>query len=215
MMQNHDKSRFALFMTSLAEYYGKPITQASIGIYWDGLCHHDLAAIEDAITRHIRNPDNGQWMPKVSDIVRLVSGSTEESALQAWTKVDRAMSHIGPWRDVVFDDPIIHRVLFDMGGWILLGEKSAKDWPFLAREFMTRYRGYVSQGSLPDYEPVLTGMANLTNQANGNRLEQPALFGNAAQCLTVMAEGVNQTLLSHQITDIFPKLIREASRMAA
>jgi len=214
-MNERDQTEFAKMMVGLAEYYAKPLTEVVLGIYWQALRHHDLAAVRDAIHRHIRNPDNGQWMPKVADIERLASGSTESKALVAWTKVDRAMSHVGPWRDLVFDDPIIHRVLFDMGGWILLSAKTEKDWPFLAKEFMTRYRGYVTKGTLPDYTPVITGMANLSNSASGQREEPPILFGQQAQCQAVMTGGTTQPLIGSDLKPHFQRIAVEAPRMAA
>jgi hypothetical protein len=33
-------------------------------------------------------------------------------------------------------------VISDMGGWVLLGSKGDGDWPFIAKEFENRYRGY-------------------------------------------------------------------------
>ncbi|CAK0761337.1 DUF6475 domain-containing protein [Gammaproteobacteria bacterium] len=188
-MTDHDKTAFVKLLVGLAEYYGKPISETVIGIYWAGLRHHDLEAIRDAMNRHARHPDSGQWMPKVADLERLIDGSTQDAAYLAWTKVERAVMHVGPWRDMVFDDALIHRVLYDMGGWIALGEKTEKDWPFVGREFVIRYRGYVNKGGPQEYEPVLTGLANLTNQAVGQRLERPVLFGQHKQCLTVMAGG--------------------------
>ena len=214
-MNERDQTEFAKLMVGLAEYYAKPLTEVVLGIYWQALRHHDLAAVRDAIHRHIRNPDNGQWMPKVADIERLASGSTESKALVAWTKVDRAMSHVGPWRDVVFDDPIIHRVLFDMGGWIMLGEKAEKDWPFLAREFAVRYRGYATREIPPDYAPILGGMANRGNSASGHPQEPPILFGPQAQCQVVMAGGTDQQLIGTDLKPHLPRIAMEAPRMAA
>jgi len=194
-MTDHDKGEFVKLLVGLAEYYGKPISETVIGIYWAGLRLHALAAIRDAMNRHARHPDTGQWMPKIADLERLIGGSTQDAAFLAWSQVERAVKHVGPWRDVVFDDSLIHRVLYDMGGWIVLGEKTEKDWPFIEREFVTRYRGYSNRGGKLEYEPVLTGLANLSNQAVGQRLERPVLFGRHSQCLAVMASGSDQPLL--------------------
>lgn len=102
----------------------------------------DLAAVKDALNRHCVNPDNGQFMPKPADVVKLLQGSSQDGALVAWAKVDRAVRQVGTYSTVVFDDPIIHRVVQDMGGWVALGDKREKEWPFVAKEFENRYRGY-------------------------------------------------------------------------
>ena len=212
-MNERDQTEFAKLMVGLAEYYTKPLTEVVLGIYWQALRHHDLAAVRDAIHRHIRNPDNGQWMPKVADIERLISGSTEIAAFIAWTKVEQAVNSVSSWRDLVFDDPLIHRVLSDMGGWILLGEKPEKDWPFVEREFVTRYRGYATRGTTPDYLPVLPG--RLAYKTSSYKQEPPVLFGQQAQCQAVMAGGTTQQLISTGLKPFFPRIAIEAPRMAA
>ncbi len=54
----------------------------------------------------------------------MLGGSTQDAALAAWSKVDRAVREVGPYQSVAFDDALIHRVLFEMGGWIPLGSKT-------------------------------------------------------------------------------------------
>lgn len=141
-MVDSEKRDFMEVMTGLSEYYGREVSVPVIKIYWEGLRVYDLQAIREAAGRHIADPDAGKWMPKIADIVKMLSGTTGDAALIAWAKVDKAVRAVGTYSDVVFDDPIIHRVLQDMGGWVMLGTKTDHDWQFVAKEFETRYRGY-------------------------------------------------------------------------
>ena len=141
-MNQNDYDDFDETIVAVGEQYGKSLSEGVKMLYWQGLINYDLKAVQQALYRHIRNPDNGQFMPKVADIIRMLQGSTQDSALIAWSKVDKAVRSVGTQVTVVFDDPIIHRVLQDMGGWLALGTKQETEWPFVAKEFENRYRGY-------------------------------------------------------------------------
>lgn len=194
-MQASDKKRFATILTGVAEYYGKELSPAVISLYWQGLMQYDIEAVEKALWDHTQNPDNGQFMPKIADITRTMQGRTQDQAAQAWSKLDRAVRCVGTYQDVVFDDPIIHRVVADMGGWIKFGMMTEDEWPFTARNFENRYRGYKLQGQIPDYAPVLLGMANASNQQLGMRQQPPVMIGNQAAAKAVMVGGTNAPLL--------------------
>lgn len=173
------KRRFATLLTHLADYYKTEISRAVLGIYWEGLKQYSYEAIEKACWAHTQLPDEaGRWMPRNSDIIKMIEGSTVDQAAQAWSKVDNAMRTRGTWDDLVFDDPIIHRVIADMGGWVLLGTKTEGEkgeWPFIGKEFQTRYRSYRAAGQLPDYPKRLTGIANAHN-SGANRPLLPAIL---------------------------------------
>lgn len=178
-MNDFDKQHFAQLMVGLGEYYGKQISTAIIGIYWNGLCHYDLVAIREAINRHMRNPDTGQFMPKIADVVKMLDGSTEDAALVAWAAVDGAVRSIGVYSDVDLGDPISHRVIIDMGGWAKFGDKQESEWPFVGKEFQARYRGYKTRGEIPDSPPSLTGIANTYNNSHGYSAESVRALRNA------------------------------------
>lgn len=182
-------------LKAVADYCGKTLSAGVIAIYWQGLQDLDLIAVRRALNAHVQNPDTGQFMPKIADIRRMLSGTSQDAALVAWAKVDRAIRHVGTYADVVFDDPLIHRVLHDMGGWIGLGSKTEDDWPFVAREFENRYRGYRMRGDRPEYPPVMIGMTNAHNRKGGFPLEPPRLVGDATRCGAVLADGTDKPLI--------------------
>jgi len=173
-----DKQRFVKAITALHEYYGKDISSAVMELYWIGLCQHTNEELESAVMRHIANPDTGQWMPKVADLVKMMEGTTQDSAWQAWTKVERGISSAGTYRSVAFDDPIIHLVIDDMGGWIELCQTQAKEIPFIQKRFEQIYRSYKIRGELPPHKPYLIGSAEAQNNMKGYPSDPPKLIGN-------------------------------------
>ena len=164
--------------------------------------------MRDALGRHLRNTDTGQFMPKIADIIKMLQGSSLDSALNAWAKVDRALRQVGPYETVVFDDPLIHRVLHDMGGWMMLGQKTDDEWPFVAREFEQRYRGFKSRNERFEYPAKLIGVSEAHNSKEGHKTAQPMLIGDATQAKAVMLAGANGgkllglTRMSEVIVDV-------------
>lgn len=175
-----EKRRFAMLLTGLSEYYRHEVSKALAGIYWEGLKQYDIAAIEKAAHAHMQSPDeNGRWFPKISDIAKYLEGRTIDQAGLAWSKVDRSVRTVGPYADVAFDDPIIHRVIEDMGGWVAINGKEDKEWPFIAKEFCTRYQAFRMTGDTPEHPRYLIGMANAHNAHSGQQQGlQVRLLGN-------------------------------------
>ena len=195
-MTQDDYEEFSGMVGAITELYGRAASEFAITIWWGALRQHDLAAVRQAFDRHVRNPDTGQFAPKPADLIRMMGGTTQDSALVAWSKVDRALRVVGPYRSVVFDDPLIHRVLVEMGGWVSLGAKTEHEWPFVGKEFETRYRGYRMRNERPDYTPVLVGMSEAQNQRAGFGVEPPMMIGDQALAARVMAGGTAQQIIA-------------------
>jgi len=189
MIENlEEKRRFALVLTGLSEYYKREVSKALANIYWNGLKNFDIEAVERATQAHMESPDeSGRWFPTISDLKKYIEGNTEDKAQLAWSKVDKAIRQVGTYTDVVFDDPIIHAVIVDMGGWYLLGEKDDEAWPFVAKEFVTRYRGYKQKTQQPEYPARLIGLANTHNASHGLPVAEPRLIGDVQKCKLVLA----------------------------
>ena len=195
-MQQRDFDGFVDIMQVVAEQYGKTLSDGVLALYWQGLQGFEFSAVKEALARHLRNPDSGMFMPKIADIVKMLSGSTQDSALRAWSKVDKAVRQVGCYKSVVFDDPIIHRVLHDMGGWVFLSTKTDEEWPFVAREFENRYRGFVAIGTIPEYPKALVGIIEAHNAKGNFKVEPPILIGNPDAASQVMLGGSTSQLLT-------------------
>lgn len=185
-----EKRRFAALITGLSDYYKFEVSRAVLGIYWEGLKSYSYEAIEKACWAHTQLPDEaGRWMPRNADIIKMISGSTVDQSAVAWSVVDSAVRTRGTWDDVVFDDALIHRVIADMGGWVNIGSKDDDAWPFIAKEFQTRYRSYRMRSEAPTYPARLTGMANAHNSAGCRPLLPPILIGDIEKAKRVLKGG--------------------------
>jgi len=188
-MNSNDHQSFSNLMLGVFEYYGREPSESLIEIYWNGLSEFDIQAVKQAFNRHMRNPDSGQFMPKLADVHKMLSGTSQDRSMVAWTKVDKAIRQVGTYSDIVFDDPIIHRVIEDMEGWVSLGTKTDAEWPFIAKDFENRYKGYASRSERPDYPYKLTGITNGDNVLKGLPCIPPVLFGNAEVAKMIMVGG--------------------------
>lgn len=194
MKQEHFDD-FCELLGVVSEQYGKPISEGAKILYWQGLIDFEFPAVQQALYRHIRNPDNGMFMPKIADIVKMLQGSTQDSALNAWAKVDKAVRQIGTQMSVAFDDPLIHRVIQDMGGWLGLGQRQESDWPFVAKEFENRYRGFKARNESVEYPKMLIGLYDASNLPNGFKESKPVLIGNKEAAERVYLGGSNKPLI--------------------
>jgi hypothetical protein len=105
---------------------------------------------------------------------------------------------VGTYQDVVFDDPIIHRVIEDMGGWIGLGNKREDEWPFVQNQFENRYRGFVMREEIPEHQARLIGIANAQNAQHGFPLNVPVLVGDKGKAEAILRSGSDHVALEFQ-----------------
>lgn len=208
-MLDHDRGSFYALMTGLFEMYGKKASPELLEIYFGALKAYELADLQRAANHHALDPDAGQFMPKPADFVRHIDGSKATRAMRGWCTVDRAIREIGPYQSVVFDDPIIHVVLQDMGGWLALCEtKTEDDLKFRRHEFEKRYQGYALQGGVTDYPARLIGLS----EADCNRLKRPApspmLIGNPEAAKRVLLSGSTQApRLAHDAREVLGNIV--------
>lgn len=215
-MQAKDEDNFATLVTSVYAFYRQDVSDFAINVWWEACKQFDFEAVKGAFNRHAVNPDNGQFMPKLADVVKLLQGSSLDGALVAWSKVDKAIRQVGTYQTVAFDDPIIHAAIQDMGGWVELGRKDENEWPFIAKEFQNRYRGYRTQGGASEFPRLLVGIAEAQNKQNGLPTQPPVLIGSAQGARLVIAAGSDRPALSFTRMDVAEtSQLIEAPRSAA
>ena len=208
-MKSNELEQFNELLAGVHAFYRRDFSEFGGMVYWQALKPYDFAAVKEAFSRHAVNPDTGKFMPMPADIVKMLQGSTQDSALAAWAKVDRAIRTVGTYRSVIFDDALIHRVLTEMGGWIDLGRKTEDEWPFVRNEFVNRYRGYKMRSEVPDYPPHLIGMSEAQNSKAGFRIDPPLLLGNPEMAANVARKGSDAQIL--QVTMAKPETLRIAA----
>lgn len=210
-MKPNDYDPFMSALVGVADYYGKTLSEGAMQVYWQGLKDYDLSAVEKAMWQHAQSGEYGQFMPKISDITKLIEGGKGDKAALAWTKFDKAIRHVGTWQDVIFDDPIIHCVVSDMGGWTSFGTKTDKEWPFIQREFETRYRGYANRVDPFPHPRVLTGAANAQNSREGRPLMDAVSCGVPAVAQHVYLTGSDKPAIEFTrvaVSDTSPKRLK-------
>jgi hypothetical protein len=193
-MQEADSSQFATTMRGVFALYRADLSEAVLAIWWNAMKAFDLAAVKDALNRHAVDPDQGRFLPKPADVVKLIGGSTKDAALLGWSKVQRAIGTVGGYETVCFDDPIINAVIYDMGGWVDLCMVGTDEMPFKGNEFVTRYQGYRAKGNLEGWPAKLLGRADMGNAQKGFSQQEPVLIGNQTRALKVLREGGTSTL---------------------
>lgn len=194
-MNHQDKNRFAELMAWLAQTFQAEISSVDIENYWRFLNRFPLVDVEQAIVNYCLHPEGHRFMPKPGEIIIHIEGNSTGLAMQAWTKILRAMQHIGCYHTVIFDDPIIHAVLYDMGGWIKLNAMLEKEIHFYAREFEKRYLSYLTHKPA-QYPKQLTGIIDATNAACGYlSTTKPLLIGDEKRALLVYQQGKDASTL--------------------
>lgn len=186
-MIDADKERFFTCLVGSAEIVGKDLSKHGMRLYWEMLKQYDIDAVEQAFIQHGLNPESGQFMPKPADIVKHIDGSGTDRGMMAWSKVDKSVRRVGQYVDaVVFDDPIIHAVIDDMGGWPhLCNQQTEEDLKFKGIEFGKRYRAYTLSQSM-EYPAMLHGISE--------QGRPPVLIGDKEKARAVLERGADTRL---------------------
>jgi hypothetical protein len=186
-----ERQAFRGMFETIWALYSKNITKDVLTIYWSALKRYTIEDVKHALNVHVQNPDAGQFLPKPADLIKILDGSAETVALQAWSKAEKAIRSVGPYQSVVFDDPLIHAVIMDMGGWIEMNNMMEDELPYKAREFEKRYQGYALRQ--PDSFPkMLTGMAQADAERRGFKARPPVLIGDQVKARAVFQSGSDQ-----------------------
>ena len=173
-MEINDKGNFETLMNATASMYNRtPSDGTQLMMYFNALNRFSFEDVKAGFNAHMQNPDNGQFFPKPADIIKYMDGGSETQAGSAWTKVDKSIRTVGPYQNIVFDDRIIHAVIADMGGWILMCGTSDQEYPFKKNEFVKRYTGYRSRP--PEDYPRLAQQSN--DMRKLGTIEAPVIIG--------------------------------------
>jgi len=188
-MTENDKKQFLAIMYKLFAIYEMPMENKHLLSAWfEALSGYSVEEVADAAQRYIKSADFGTYKPKPADLIKMIEGTSVDRALLAWTKVEKALRSVGTYATVVFDDPTIHRVVDDMGGWITLGQSQEAELPFISKEFANRYRGFSQRQEIPEHPRKLYGLIDQQNGAGGYPVEaDPVLIGEPEKASLVLS----------------------------
>ncbi len=183
---------------------GKTPTAGAIRFSFEVLRGYDARDIGEALAAHATDPDSGQYPPKPADVVRHLRGGKAHRAVRAFDLAITAAGRAGPYRSAVFDDPLIHAVISDTGGWVSwcqqdLGERGEKRG-FAERDFCKRYEGYLLRPPA-NYPRKLIGITESGNTQRGylGAIQAPTLIGDPDLAEQVFLGGADRRLsIEHQ-----------------
>lgn len=209
-MVDDDKKRFAEILTGLGEMYGRSVTTPSMRIWFAALESYTIEQFSAASSRYVTIPENTR-MPVPADIVSLLEGSTLDAAMQAWTKFKAALERVGTYQTVVFDDPVIHAVCEDMGGWIEWGNCPESELKFMSIDFRKRYQAYRQKCGDIHHSAKLIGIAEAQNRRLGyeHDIPSPVLIGDRNVAEQVMLNGSSGPRLQISVAEAAVKMLAE------
>ena len=143
-------------LSDVMSYYKADTSEFMLNVFWDACQSVDFEIVAKALNKHIKDPDKGQFAPKVADLVRLLIGTKSDRSAMAWSKAYSAMCEVGAYQDVCFDDPAIHAAINDCGGWVKLCRSDTDDLSYLQHRFSKAYQAYAARGDF-DFARVLIG----------------------------------------------------------
>lgn len=196
-MNLNDKKQLTTYVAGVLKYYRVDSSEFTLTLWANAMDKYEVAAVCDAFGRYVQNPDVGQFPPKIADIVKALQGSTVDTSVLAWAKVEKAIARVGGYQTAVFDDAVIHAAIDRMGGWVKMSMIVNDELPFKRNEFLAQYKAVKS---LPrfDYPPSLMGLHDLENVGKGYKQKTPVMIGNETACMAVLDGGSDTSLkISH------------------
>lgn len=203
-MQQSDRAEFAALITDALAFYRQDVSKFALGVWWAACERFDLEQVRGALTAHAMDPERGQFAPKPADLVRHLAGTATDRAMIAWGKVMGAISAVGAYTDVLFDDPAIHAAIEDVGGWVKVCRGEVKDLSYLQHRFTESYRAYVGRGQF-EFPRVLMGDRSPDEMFRRRGLPppKPAVVGDIQRAANVYERGRagGKTLITFEPVD--------------
>ncbi len=189
-MKPSDKTRFAQLITDVMAFYKQDVSTFALSVWWQACERYDFEQVSKALTGHAMDAERGQFAPKPADLVRQLEGTPTDRAMLAWGKVLDAVQRIGQYADVVFDDPAIHAVIEDLGGWPKVCRVEMKDLSYLQHRFTEAHRAYTNKGEF-QYPRRLMGDRSPDEmyEKRGLPAPKPAVIGDVVKARLVYQGG--------------------------
>ena len=221
-MNPSEKPNFAALLTDVFAYYRQDCSDFTLEMFWNACKSFDLEQIRKAVQAHCTDAEHGRFSPKVADLVRVLQGTVTDRAALAWGKVLAAMSDVGAYSDVVFDDAAIHAAIEDCGGWVKICRSDFSSLGYLQHRFCQSHKAYAGRGQF-DYQRCLMGDRSPDHAfaLRGLKPPKPAVIGDIAAARSVYKKGSASGKIAISFTPIdaiesgqlalVPTLSREAA----
>ena len=159
------KQEFAETFTLLCATYNKEASKALMSAYFMVLEDLSISEFQTAVksvlaTRKFTN------LPMPADILEIVNGNPDDTALIALKELEDAMATHGAYKSVIFKDKITMACVRGMGGWQAVCQVPSDEWKFQKQEFLKLYRAYHRNGKYPEVD-YLVGWNEHKNRIDG------------------------------------------------
>lgn len=163
-----DEVKFKEYLATLCELHDRTMSKLLTDLYWKVLEPFSDQECEEAFKLIIY--DN-KFFPKPADFREILIGKKANKATEAWLDVLGAVSKIGNYKSVKFDDPVIHSVINAMGGWpqLCMMEKTEEKWK--QKEFERLYEVISARKSNHPEYLIGTHEQENFNQKTGHEIE--------------------------------------------
>lgn len=212
-MQKSEKAEFGQLIRDVMAFYRQDVSPFALSVWWQACQRFDLDQVRKALTGHAMDAERGQFPPKPADLVRQLEGTATDRAMIAWGKALDTMQRVGSYTDVVFDDPAIHAVIEDLGGWVKVCRGETKDLGYLQHRFCEAHRAYTAKGQF-DYPRRLMGDRSPDEMFTRRGLPppRPKLIGNPDRARQVYEGGQigSKTRISSGVLDAIGTKLIEA-----
>lgn len=217
-----DREAFAGLIADVLGFYGQTPSRFALTVWWQACQGFEFEDVQRALSRHAMDPERGQFPPKPADLVRQMQGTPTDQANRAWSLTLGAMNRVGSYSDVVFDDPVIHAVIEDMGGWPALCRTETDQLSYTQHRFTEAYRGYARRDDLAQWPRKLSGDRSPDDAyiARGLQPPRPVLVGDASRAAQVLAGGSldsrhRLTQLDAVVGDVVARIAHQSREDAA
>lgn len=189
-MRQSDFPEFTRLVSDVMAYYRQDASRFTINLFWQALQAFELEQVTKALNAHAMDAERGVYPPKVADIVRVLAGTVTDRAALAWGKVLEALSSVGAYSDVVFDDSAIHAAVEDCGGWVKMCRSQTEELSYLQHRFCASHKAYTGRGVF-EYQRRLMGDRSPDHEfeKRGISLPKPAVVGDVALARAVYRGG--------------------------
>lgn len=137
-----EKSEFMHYMKAVLRFYQEEASAAVLDVWWNICEPYSMKQVRAAITAYTASASGGLFAPNPIDIATSLQEVKSDAATQAWRKVVGAVQHVGAYKDIRFDDGLIHLVIQGLGGWPALCKTVRAERASFERRFCESYRAY-------------------------------------------------------------------------
>lgn len=189
-MEPNEIPGFVKLISDVHAYYRQPVSEFVLQVWQQGCKPFTLEQVSKAMNAHVADAERGVYLPKIADVVRSLAGTHTDRAQLAWGKALEAVTAVGAYTDVIFDDPAIHAVIEDMGGWPKFCRTESKDMGYLQHRFCESHMAYTGRGKF-EYQRKLSGdrSPDFVYEKSGLQHPKAALIGDAEIAKKVFSIG--------------------------